>query len=78
MAKDFRAATDDLFSKLSAEDLAHQIGCSLGSVKQARMDRNSPSYREPPTGWEDAAKKLALDRAGYFTKLAERLSRPKV
>jgi hypothetical protein len=77
MTKNFRDITNDLFSKIGAEELALQIGCSLGSVKQARMDRTSSSYREPPAGWEEAARKLALDRAAYFTKLAERLSRPR-
>ena len=74
MAKSFRDITDDLFSKIGAEDLAMELGCAVGSVKQARMDQTSPSYRNPPPGWEKAAAKLARDRAAYFTALAKKLS----
>jgi hypothetical protein len=73
MAKSFRAVTDELFNKLGAEDLAGEIGCSLGAVKQARMDPSSRSYRQPPSGWQEAAQKLAEAQAVHFTRLADRL-----
>jgi hypothetical protein len=74
MAKDFRETTDELFVKLGAEELAAEICCSLGAVKQARLDPDSRSYRAPPPGWETAARKLAERQAAYFTKLAKRLA----
>lgn len=73
MTKSFQAVTDDLFAKLGADDLAQEIGCSLGAVKQARMDPSSHSYRQPPPGWEKAARKLALAQAERFAKLAAQL-----
>jgi hypothetical protein len=49
MAKNFRLVTNELFEKTGAEELAAQIGCSVQSVKQARMDVASPSHRV--TSW---------------------------
>ena len=74
--KNFRDVTDDLFSKVGAEDMATEMGCSVGAVKQARLDPSSPSYRSPPPGWETSALKMAKDRIAFFTALAKRLGRP--
>jgi hypothetical protein len=74
--KNFRDVTDDLFSKVGAEDMATELGCSVGAIKQARMDPSSPSHRSPPPGWEKAALKMARDRVAYFTALLKRLSQP--
>ena len=69
MIKTFRMVTDELFGKLGAEELANELACSLGSVKQARMDPGSPSYREPPPGWEKAAIKLIDRRIAQLARL---------
>jgi hypothetical protein len=73
MAKSFQTITDELFAKVGAAELAEEIGCSLGAIKQARMDQSSPSYRQPPPGWEKAARALALAQAEHFTRLAAQL-----
>lgn len=72
--KNFRDVTDDLFSKVGAGDLAAELGCSDGAVKQARMDPSSPSHRSPPPGWEKAALKMAKDRVAFFSALVKRLT----
>lgn len=71
---DFRTATDHLFSKLGADDLAEALGCSTQAIRQARTDSGSTSYRAPPAGWEAAVRKLALAQAAALTKLAKSLS----
>jgi hypothetical protein len=73
MGKNFRDATEALFSKLGAEDLAKEMGCSLGAIKQARMNPDSASHRPPPAEWEKAAKALAERQATFFSKLAKSL-----
>ena len=50
MAVDFIAATDALLAKTKPEDLAEAIGCSLSSVKQARMTRGVEDGRRRPAG----------------------------
>ena len=74
MALDFKAATDALFTKTGAEELAAELHCSPQSIKQARMAEDSGGRRSPPPGWEAAAARLAKRRADHFKKLAERLS----
>lgn len=73
MGIDFRTATDALFAKTGAEDLAKELGCSPQSVKQARMDEANPGRRSPPPGWEAAAARLARQKAVQLQKLADRL-----
>jgi hypothetical protein len=70
---DFKAATDSLFIRVTAEDMAKEAGISLQGVRQARI--SGSGRRSPPPGWEKAAARLAQKQAAHFTKLAERLSR---
>lgn len=72
MGKDFVAATDELLASPKLEDLADAIGCSLGSVKQARMKAEG-GRRSPPPGWEAAVARLARQKAAQLQKLADRL-----
>jgi hypothetical protein len=74
MAIDFKAATDTLFAKTGAEELAGELGCSLQAIKQARMDGEGRGYRSPPPGWEAAAARLARQKAAQLQKLADRLA----
>lgn len=74
MALDFKTATDALFTKTGAEELAAELHCSPQSIKQARMAEDSGGRRSPPPGWEAAAARLAKRRADHFKRLAERLS----
>lgn len=77
MSKQFRMVTDDLFLCVSQEEAAKAMGCSVALIRQARRDTQNAAYRKPPQDWEKAARKLALAQAAHFTKLAERLNRPK-
>jgi hypothetical protein len=70
---DFKAATDALFAKTGAEELAAELGCNPQSIKQARMEPNKPGHRTPPPGWEVAAARLARQKATQLQKLADRL-----
>jgi len=74
MAKDFRAITEALFSRVGVEDLAAEAGCSAQTVKQARLEPGKLGRRSPPPGWEVAAKKLAERQAVHFRRLAEKLA----
>lgn len=73
MSKDFRKATDELFSVISHQELAKALGCSVASIRQARLDENAAAHRKPPEGWEEAVRKLAEQRAGAFARLAAKL-----
>ena len=74
---EFRAAMEALTAKIGSEEVAAELGCSLQTVKQARMGADSPGSRPPPHGWETAAKTLALRQAAYFQRLAEKLPESK-
>ena len=74
MAIDFKAATDALFEKTGAEELAAELGCNPQSIKQARMEPDKPGFRSPPPEWESAVAKLARKRAAQLLKLANRLA----
>lgn len=70
MTKDFRKATDDLFLGVSHEDLAKALGCSVASIRQARLDEGAKAYRKPPEGWEKGVQKLAEKQGAHFARLA--------
>ena len=74
MAKDFRAITEALFTRVGVDDLAAEAGCSPQTVKQARLEEGKLGRRSPPPGWEAAAKRLAERQAAHFRKLAATLS----
>jgi hypothetical protein len=71
---EFKKAADELLTSLTAVDLANEIGCSVQSVKQARMNADTASRRSPPQGWEAAALRLAKKQIAHFTRLAEKLA----
>jgi hypothetical protein len=73
----FREVTDQLFSSVPHEEFAEALDCSVALIRQARRDPKSPAFRNPPDGWQGAARRIAEDRAAHFTKLAAKLSRPK-
>lgn len=70
---DFTEATDRLTRGISLADLARELDASYGLIRQARMDPASPSYRRPPTGWEDAIARLADERAKELLELKQAL-----
>jgi hypothetical protein len=73
MAKDFRKATDELFAVISHEELAKALGCSVATVRQARLDPAAKAHRNPPADWEKIVSKLAEGQGAHFKKLATKL-----
>ena len=69
----FREATDRLCAAITHYDVAHKIGVSVQSVRQARMNGNSNGNRPPPSGWEDALVQLAEKRIGESRALIDEL-----
>jgi hypothetical protein len=72
---DFKAATDQLITRVTLPEIAAACGSSVNSIERARMDPESSSYRTPPAGWELAVAKLARERSGELQSLAEHLER---
>ena len=69
----FREAVDALCSALTHEDVAKALGVSVQTIRQARMNEDSKSFREPPTNWKRAIIRLAEIRVSYYRKLIEKL-----
>jgi hypothetical protein len=69
----FREAVDALCSALAHEDEAKALGVSVQTIRQARMQEDSKSYREPPPNWELALIRLAENRVSYYRRMVERL-----
>lgn len=72
---DFIEATNALSGKVTHEEIAEELGVSLGAVRQARIDPSSPHYRKPPPGWQEAIARLAERRGGELARLAKDLRR---
>ncbi len=70
---DFKSAVDALAGCYSHEELAKAAGVSLQSIRQARLDPSSPSYRRPPANWREIIARLARARGGELGDLAEEL-----
>lgn len=73
MAMDFKAATDLLFAKVGADELAAELGSHPQAIKQARMAEGAAGHRSPPPEWQAAVARLARQRAAQLMKLADRL-----
>ncbi|HEY3916361.1 MAG TPA: hypothetical protein VGL83_01145 [Stellaceae bacterium] len=70
---DFKKATDELFARITHEDLADALGVSVASIRQARLSTSALARREPPQQWERAAAKLAEQKAERLIRLASSL-----
>jgi hypothetical protein len=70
---DFIAATDALTGRVTHDELAGELGVSVQTIRQARMDPSAPGHRSPPAGWEAAVARLARRRGGELLELAEAL-----
>ena len=71
---DFKKATDELLSCITHQELADALGCSVASIRQARLADDAKARRSAPEGWERAVLKLARAQADHFRKLSERLA----
>lgn len=69
----FKSATDELLVHPNLNDLAEALGVSLQSIRQARADKGSTAYREPPQGWEKATLRLTENTIAHYERLARKL-----
>jgi len=72
---DYKRATDRLFERITAEDLAAELGVSQNAVARARLDPATRGYRPPPADWERGAARLAGEQAARLLQLQEELQR---
>jgi hypothetical protein len=70
---DFKAATDALFHRVTHDDLAEELGVSVPSIRQARLEDEAHAHRSPPEGWEKGVKRLAERQVRHFQQLLARL-----
>lgn len=70
---DFKSATDILFATISHADLAERLGCSVASIRQARLSPDALAHRAPPPGWQEAVRELARERGAELQALADAL-----
>lgn len=73
---DFKTATDRLFRTVTHAELAERLGCSVATIRQARLDPRANAHRSPPAGWQDVVRELARERALDFSDLAAGLDQP--
>jgi hypothetical protein len=72
---DFKAATDILTQRITAEQIAEAAGVSVSLIARARLDPSSSAYRSPPAGWQKVLARLARERGDEFHELAVKLER---
>jgi hypothetical protein len=70
---DFKTATDRVAGCITHAEIAEACGVSIQSIRQARMDPSSPSYRNPPAGWEAVLVRLARERADGLAVFATQM-----
>ena len=70
---DYKEATDRLFERITAADLAEELGVSQNAIARARLDPTTRDYRPPPEGWAAAAARLASQRAEALLTLRRQL-----
>jgi len=73
MTMEYKQATDALFERITSDDLASQLGCSVHSIYQARAGKDSPAFRNPIPGWQQAAATLATEKSKKLAALAAKL-----
>jgi hypothetical protein len=72
---DYKEATDRLFERITAADLAEELGVSQNAVARARLDPSTRDYRPPPIAWKSAVARLASARVRQLLALQEELER---
>jgi hypothetical protein len=70
----FKEATDDLLDRVDHAELAMELGVSVASIRQARLNPQAKAYREPPKNWEQAVIGLAEKQVRHYRKLIEKMS----
>lgn len=70
---DFKKATDDLFSGVDHAKLAKELGVSIASIRQARLNPAAKAHRTPPGNWEISVARLAEERAAHYMQLSDKI-----
>lgn len=70
---EYKEATDELFGRITASDLAEVLGVSQNAVARARLDPATRDYRPPPAGWQAAVARLAAEHAAKLLELKAEL-----
>ena len=71
---DFQEATDKLMARgASLAEIADALGIAYTTVRAARLDPDSSSYRPPPGDWAPKLAAFARDRGGELQALAQEL-----
>lgn len=71
----FKAATDRLTDRVTADDIAEAFGIARNTVARARLDPSCSAYRSPPDGWQKVVARLARQRAKELKALADEVER---
>jgi len=71
----FKAATDRLTDRVTADDIAKAFRVARNTIARARLDPSSPAYRSPPEGWQNTLATLAMRRSAELKALANELKR---
>ena len=69
----FKEATDNLFDGVDQPALANEIGVSVASIRQARLNPQAKAYRNPPQNWERSLIRIAEREIMRYRKLIEEL-----
>lgn len=69
----FKEASDEVTRCVTLSEIAGALDRSDASIRRARLDPKSSSYRTPPPGWQRAIAGLARARAAELVELAEEL-----
>jgi hypothetical protein len=70
---DFKTATDRVGGCITHAEIAEAAGVSIQTIRQARMDPSSKSYRHPPSQWQSVLAWLARRRAKELEAFADSL-----
>lgn len=70
---DFKRATDELFERVSHQELASALGVSVASIRQARLSPTAAAHRSPPPGWPEVVARIAEQRGERLLELAAKL-----
>lgn len=73
---DFVQATDQLMAAgITLQEMAEALGVAHNTVRVARLDPASSSYRRPPAEWRAVLARLARRRGGDLLKLADKIEK---
>lgn len=70
---EFAEATDALTACVGHAAIAAELGVSLQTIRQARLDPANRNHRSPPVAWRKALARIARHRAAALENLAAQL-----